>query len=351
MDDHRLRVAQLCAIYSLPFELGWITDLDPAIDDPYRYWHRLDLLDRQELETVYRERVVEPNPRIEQFFRNMDFHFDPDLYRSEHLADVGSGYGFMTIWTLLNGAAVVHTIGDPKRIAFVERLYAAAVDRGLLPAGRLRSRPSFFTNGEDSLSPTIEAGSLKLVLLTDTLEHITPRLLPSLARAANNGLCRGGRFISKQSNTSSPAALRRLKCYWNEIDQSAGVPQRIRLITARVPDADPIQVAELARRTRGADRPDFLAVLDRFASDGSLPAEPGELPAIDVETDVPLEGDTEIERIMSVFRNAGFVERWVYPDTTSSRRSRFLQPLARAVPQPFLGLHLFDMATVFVFTK
>lgn len=351
MDDHRSRVARLCAIYTLPFDLGWVGELDPAVDDPYHYWRRLDLLDQPELEAVFRERKVEPNPRIEQFFRNMDLHFAPQFYAGEHVADVGSGYGFMTMWTLVNGAGLVHSIGDPKRIAFLERLYAAAVERELLPQGRLRSRGSFFHAGEESLSSTIVPGSLKLVLLTDTLEHITPRLLPSLARAAHNGLANGGRFISKQSNTSSPAALRRLKRFWEEIERTTSEPQRMRLIAERLPSADPEQVRELARRTRGADRPDFVNAMDRFAKDGTMPPEPGELPSIDVEIDVPLEGDTDIERIMEVFRGAGFTHRKVYPDTTSSRRSRFLQPLARAVPQAFLSLHLFDMATVFVFTK
>lgn len=345
------RVKRLCEIYTLPLSLGWAADIDPNGDTAYHYWKRLELLTEVEFNAILKNRKVTPNALLERFFANMDIHFPPARYNREEVADVGSGYGFMTFWALLSGAAVVHTIGDPERIGFINRLYDAAVGRGLVAANGLRSRQEFFGISDTSLSPTVVPGTLGLVLLTDTLEHITPRLLPSLTRAAFNDLKEGGLFISRQLNTSSPLTMRRLKPVWTWIEKEIMLPQRVGIIGERFPDIDRSKVEELARRTRGLDRPDFHAALDRFAADGTLPSHDLDIAPVDVVLDVPAEGDTDIQRILEAFRTAGFSHRCVYPDVTTSRRSRFLHPLAKRLPGWFLSAHVLDSATVFVMRK
>ncbi len=345
------RLEKLCAIYSLPLEQGWQDVNEPSGPSPYRYWLQLELLSKVQFEGVFRDGKVSPNPILHSFFRSMNAHFPLDIVHGRSICDVGSGYGFMTFWSILSGAAMVYSIGDPVRIGFVERLYQAAIDAGLVPPGRMRFRPNFVATGDTTLHPDIESGTLDLVLMTDTLEHITPRILPSLARAAHNDLREGGLFISRQQNTDSPGTARRLIPVWEMIEREVTFDQRLGIIKDAIPGITDMDARTLAKHTRGLDKPDFHGAVDRYRQDGTLPDHDLKVAPVDVLLDVPAEGDTGMVRIKAVFKNAGFKWTAVYPDLMSSRRSRFLQPLAYKLPGLFFGTHLFDASSVFVMRK
>lgn len=246
---------------------------------------------------------------------------------------------------------MVYTVGDPIRIRFIERLYAAAVKEGLVEAGRMRFRPDFIKTGDGTLHPEIPQGTLDLVILTDTLEHITPRILPSLASAAFNDLRAGGRFISKQQNTDSSGMMAILSGVWEQIEKDKTIQQRLDIIMKKLPSIGPVDAEKLALRTRGLDRLDFYGAIERFDLDGTMPEHATDIAPVDVELDVPCEGDTSISRVSDVFKQAGFKDIRVYPDLMSSRRSRFAQPIAKAFPSVFLNTGLFDLTTVFVMCK
>lgn len=350
--ENRARsLERLCALYNLPFELAWKADISPEAYTPYRYWRQLGILSPEEYEAVLKAGRVTPNANMDTYFRTVDEHFPPALYHDGAVADVGSGFGFTTMWLVLKGARLVHTIGDPGRVGFIQRLYAAAVERGLLPPDRIVFAPAFVRTGDTALASGIAPGSLDLVLLTDTLEHITPRILPSLALAAYNGLKPGGWFISKQQNSDSPSMLLRLRSIWERVEREEAVPQRARLIREWIPDIKDDVANELARCTRGLDKPDFEAAVERFRTEGIMPAYRGDLPTIDVELDVPCEGDTGIDRVTSVFKAAGFRHVGVYPELMHRRASRWLQPLARRMPGLFFSARLFDQTSVFAMRK
>ena len=345
------KLETLCAIYSLPLKLGWSADVDPSRDTAYKYWRRLELLNSDQYDAVMASRRVEPNAILISFFRSMDEHFRPDSYQGATVCDVGSGYGFMTFWVLLSGAGMVYTVGDPTRIRFIERLYAAAIKEGLVEPDRMRFRPEFIKTGDSTLHPEIPRGTLDLVLLTDTLEHITPRILPSLASAAYNDLRMGGRFISKQQNTDSSGMRATLRVVWEQIEKEQTLQQRLDIILKEVPTISPRDAERLALRTRGLDRLDFYSSIERFARDATMPEHDTIIAPVDVELDVPCEGDTSISRVTAVFKKAGFTEIHAYPDLMSSRRSRFAQPIARVIPAIFLNTGLFDQTSVFVMRK
>ena len=71
------------------------------------------------------------------------------------------------------------------------------------------------------------------------------------------------------------------------------------------------------------------------------------IPAIDIDLDVPDEGDTTIKRITSELSKAGFKNIKVFPALLDSRVRGLFQPIAKNIPGLFLNAHLLDETTVF----
>lgn len=354
-DDTRLdldeRLSRLLCILNIPIEERWEGCVGIGANSLYRYWFRLGLLSEQSLAAIDRDgAALERTKPIEQFFSNVDYYWPRESYAGADVADIGSGFGHITFWLALSGASRVHTVGDSSRIPFVRRLYEAAVARGYLEPDQLAFRDQFVRVGDCELSPHIAPGSLALVLLNDTLEHIAPRILPSLFKASHSGLRRGGMLIAVQQNTDSPATRRALLPLWERLERETYVPQRRRLIRERIPDIGNEELERLATNTRGLDSVDFTSSIERYRASGDIPSL-DQLPPIDVVWDVPDEGDTGIERITGTLRASGFSDVSVYPAMLDSRRSRFLQPVAKLLPGLFLKLHVFDRSCVFVARK
>ena len=114
----------LIQILNIPLEEKWPGVQGKEAYTIYRYWNNLDLIDNSTLEAIQLgRRKLTINPIIKTFFKNINFHFPKSIYSNENVADVGSGFGFITFWLILNGANKVHTIGDSSRIGFIEKLY------------------------------------------------------------------------------------------------------------------------------------------------------------------------------------------------------------------------------------
>jgi len=345
------RIGRLVAIYNIPFEEHWAEWTGPEGYTVYKYWKALALLSEAEFRGIFERRRLQSNPVFVQYFRNLDYWFRPEYYAGGLVADVGSGFGFISFWLLLSGAQRVYTIGDPERIGYIRRLYDRAVERGLLPADSLSFKPSFIEAEDTSLGDEIAPASLSLILLNDTLEHITARRFPALVRAAARDLKPGGYFISKQQNTDSASMRRQLEKVWERTERETFLAQRLSRIRERLPDIANADAEQLARRTRGLDRPDFYTALERFAEQGIFPNHDTNIAPIDIDIDVPEEGDTGIARITGEFRRLGFSTVRVYPSMVSSRRSRLFLPLAKLWPGLFLRLNAFNGTSVFWIRK
>lgn len=267
------------------------------------------------------------------------------------VADVGSGFGFITFWLILSGAKKVYTIGDPSRIGFIKKLYEKAVSRQIIDNGKISFKAEFIKVGNISLADNIKNDTLSLVLLNDTLEHITPRIFPWLVKAVYNNLKPGGYFISRQQNTDSPSVLKRLQPFWKESERNIFFNQRLELINKRIKDINENDAQKLAKHTRGLDSIDFSDALNKYKSKKVLPNHDLNIPPIDIEIDVVQEGNTSIKIITSEFRKNNFKVIHVYPDMLNSRRSKYLQPLAKILPKIFLKWHIFDGSTVFWIRK
>jgi len=351
MQDLESKVQQLLKIYSIPLREEWEGCKDSTTYSVYRYWRVLNLLSQEDLEKVMKERSIGSNTNFINFFKMMDYHFDSKIYKNGLVADIGSGFGFITFWLILSGAKKVYSIGDPERIQFIEKLYKRAVAEGLVLDKKLVLKPEFVKVGDETLSDKIAGGSLDLILLNDTLEHITPRIFPFLVKAASNNLKKGGYFISRQQNTDSPKMFQRLSKMWDESERTTYINQRLELIQAKVTDIDEKAALELAKKTRGLDSVDFYAAIDNYLKDGTFPSHDLNIPSIDVIIDVPYEGNTSIERICGAFKKYNFQKVSVYPDLLSSRRSKLFQPLAKLLPSFFLKFQIWDQTTVFVMRK
>jgi hypothetical protein len=316
----------------------------------YDYWFGLGLLSREQRDGIATgERPLESSSIIWRFFRDVDYFWSPTLYRGHQVADVGSGYGYISFWLILSGAKRVLSIGDPERVEFIKKLYAAAVDADLLPHDSLISRGRLIEEGETSLLEGM-GSSLALVLMNETLEHVNPRVRPWLFRACFNNLVDRGQIISLQHNSDCPRTLRRLLRLWQDLEAKETLNQRMRWFRLRLPDADESTVLALGKATRGGDEASLERSLSEFLEGGAMPTGGSRLPPINISTGEVCEGLTTIRVVLEELRLAGFEPR-VYPAMRHSRRSRYLQPLAKFVPMPFLKLHIFDENAVFVGRK
>ena len=333
------RLEQLINIFSIPLRDNWENWTSPEGYTLYKYWKVLGLLNAQQYQQLFEECQLQSNAVMRRYFEGLDSHFKPAYYKGEAVADVGSGFGFITMWLLLSGAEKVYSIGDPDRIGFIQQLYEQAVAEGLLPAGKLSLKPAFIKVGDQTLFEEIPPASLSLVLLNDTLEHITPRIFPSLVAASYHDLRPSGRFISRQQNTDSPKMLKRLQQVWESSEQQEFIPQRVRIIQNKLPNISQETTLTLAQKTRGLDQLDFYAALEQFDQEGTYPSHNLNVAPIDVEIDVPHEGDTGIPRICNTFKKQGFSKVKVYPDWSSSRKLAWLQGLSKGFPQPFMNWH------------
>ena len=165
------------------------------------------------------------------------------------------------------------------------------------------------------------------------------------SQISNSG-CSPGCFFA-----ISARMMKKLREVWERTERDLTLHQRLEIIQAECGLIAPAVAEELARKTRGLDRPDFYEAVEQFKKDGSFPRHELGIAPVDVRWDVPCEGDTGIDRVMSVFKHAGFKYVRVYPDLMPSRRSRYLQPLARISPRFFLGTGLLDDTSVFVMRK
>lgn len=346
-----VKMETLLEIFSIPLLEEWEGYIDRDSYTICKYWKTLGLLNEAEFSKVFHSKKMETNPRILNYFKSLNYHFHPRYYFNEKVADVGSGFGSITFWLVLNGAEIVYSIGDPKRISFIERLYQSAVARNLIDDKKIIFKPAFIKVGDTTLFDAIKDNSLGMVLLNDTLEHITPRIFPSLVKSSSNNLKLGGVFISKQQNTDSPKMLDKLRSVWEKSEKEFFINQRFEIIIKEMPNIDKSNAKILAIKTRGLDSVDFYNAINEFKENEKYPNHNLDVPPIDIETDVPYEGDTSIKRIFSEFKSNGFRKIEVYPDLLSSRRSKYFQPLARAIPKFFMSNHIFDQTSVFVMTK
>ncbi|MEP1781831.1 class I SAM-dependent methyltransferase [Reichenbachiella sp.] len=346
------RIDSLLRICNIPIREKWEEYVGEGKYSLYQYWKVLGLIDAGTLERINLFKDdLRPTIEMINYFKTLDFHFKPSCYINKEVADVGSGFGFITFFLLLSGAKKVYSIGDPVRIGFIKKLYEAAISENLIDEGLISFKPEFIKTSDTTLDSNIADGSLGLVLLNDTLEHITPRIFPSLVKSSYNNLCRGGKFISRQQNTDSKSMLARLRKVWEEVEKNCLIDQRVTLINESVGDISTENTLKLALSTRGLDSIDFYEAIKTYKQKGQFPSHDTNIPPIDILTDVPEEGDTGIERICTEFKKCGFSKVKVYPDLMSSRRSRYFQPLAKQLPGLFLGSGIFDDTTVFNMTK
>jgi len=348
MNGFTAKLDKLIRIVNIPLERGWSSWTNQQEYTIYRYWNQLGLLTNDDVKNLTAENArVRGNRVIANYFSSLDYYFNPEIYRDGFVADIGSGFGHITFWLLLSGAKKVYTVGDPHRVGFIRQLYNVVVEEGIIPEGSIEFVPEFVRVGHETISEKISPGSLSLVLLNDTLEHITPRILPYLARSSFADLKDGGYFISKQQNTDSPRTFAKLTVLWEKADRERYFQQRLGKITQEIPSISTAEAQTLASSTRGLDSYDFKSAVENFRSRRILPQHDLNIPAIDIDLDVPDEGDTTIKRITSELSKAGFKNIKVFPALLDSRVRGLFQPIAKNIPGLFLNAHLLDETTVF----
>jgi SAM-dependent methyltransferase len=346
-DSFYARLDRLIRIVNIPLENKWTKWTSPEEYTIYKYWNRLGLLADNVIANIGNGQKIESNKIITNYFSSLDKYFSPVIYKDGHVADVGSGFGHITFWLLLSGAKKVYTIGDPQRIEFIRELYAAAVKQNLLKEDSIEFTPQFVRVGHTTLSQRISPGTLSLVLLNDTLEHITPRILPYLIQSSFANLKEQGYFISRQQNTDSPRMFSRLLDIWEKTEKENFFNQRLGKINQEIPSISATDAQKLASSTRGLDSYDFKAALENFKLHKIFPQHDLNIPPIDIDIDVPDEGNTSIKRIVSELSKAGFRNIKVYPAVLDSRLRSFFHPVVKKIPQLFLSMHLLDEVTVF----
>lgn len=352
MSKRYRNIQTLLNIFNIPIEEKWDEIFGDNVYTVYQYWNALGLIDQKKLSSINScNGIISYNSNINLFFKGIDCHYNPKIYRNGLVADVGSGFGFITFWLLLNGASKVYSIGDPVRTDFIKKLYSNAVLKGYLPENKIVFKNELIKSGDVTLCEEIVDNSLNLVLLHDTLEHITPRIFSSLALASYNNLKKRGMLISKQQNTDSPLLLKKLYVYWDELENSKYKLQRKKKIVKIIHDISAEELELLSSNTRGLDITDFENAIMSYKNDKTIPVYIPNAPSIDIDENIPDEGDTSMVRVCSVLRDSGFKKIKVYPSFTHSKKFFYFQIFAKLLPQLFFKFHICDDTSVFVIKK
>ncbi|MFN3917741.1 MAG: class I SAM-dependent methyltransferase [Flavobacteriales bacterium] len=346
------KILILLEVLNIPIEQKWFEHIYPESYSVYRYLKNIGLIDENTLGKLESfNGKLETNNRIRSFFKGVDTYWPVNIYKDGAVIDLGSGFGYFTFWLLISGAKKVVSIGDSERIAFIKKLYASAVEKKLLPKDSILFKPDFIKPGDTNLFEEIGENEIDLILLNDTLEHITPRILPYLLKSSYFNLKKGGKFISKQQNSSSAKMYAKLAMHWDEIELSHYISQRKKLIEQAIPNIDVTNLGKLAINTRGLDKYDFKDAVENYKKNKKIPKLSKDSPAVDVVYDIPSEGNTDIPFILGSLKTAGFKKAYVYPALMHSRKLCFLQKVAKTIPSLFFKTTFMDETSVFVATK
>ena len=360
MNKFKSKIKNLLEIYNIPIQEKWDKMFGNGIYSPYKYWANTRLIDNEKLNRINSSyELVESNKTITRFFKNFDYYYGPKYYQNGSVADIGSGFGFITFWLLLSGADEVYTTGDRNRITFIERLYNKAKDRGLLNNGKIIFNSEFIKVGDTTLDPNVKNNTLSAVFLYNTLEHITPRIYPSLVKSTYNNLKTGGVFISKQQNTDSSKKMKKLMQYWDKVEQTRHIPKRKKFIRNELKNINESDLDILAQKTRGLDSLDLKKAIANFRENRTFPDNDPNLPSICINSDVADEGDTSISRIIGGLKEHDFNSVKVYPAIRATNQSSLakksivnsLQKLMNIFPYFFLKKNIYDKTTIFVAIK
>ena len=346
------KISLLLEVLNIPIEQKWSDHIYPESYSVYRYLKNIELIDKNALEKIESfNGKLEANDRIRSFLKGVDTYWPVDIYKDGSVIDLGSGFGHFTFWLLISGAKKVVSIGDAERIAFIKKLYHSAIEKKLLPKDSILFKPDFIKPRDTSLFDGLGENEIDLILLNDTLEHITPRILPYLLKSSYLNLKKGGKFISKKQNSSSAKMYAKLAKHWDEIELSEYINQRKELVKQAIPNINPTDLENLAINTRGLDKYDFEDAINNYKEDKKIPKLLKDSPAIDVVYDIPSEGITDIPLILNSLMTSGFEKAYVYPALMHSRKLRFLQGIARTIPSLFFKTAFMDETSVFVATK
>jgi SAM-dependent methyltransferase len=341
----RDRLERFYRILNIPIELGWQDALTDDKKNWYYYLFSLGALSRADLLEIYqRRRPLSPNRSIDTVLANIDYLSLQGQPRA--IADIGSGWGLVTLWLLVSGVERVVSIGDPSRVAWIARVAEEARRKGLLPPqAKLEPVAKLIGPNDTQLFSGGEA-CLDLCLLHDTLEHIAPRTLPALLRLCQRALRPGGRFISVSHNSDNPGVMRSLEELWERIERDEYRPKRVAFIQARLPEAPIEEVERLADQTRGLDRGELDSVLSQRGLSSVRDRPPAKRAPMDIDCDVVEEGYTDRSYVIPLLRQAGFSVR-AYPFVRTRRRTAWLQGVVERLPEAFFRLHVLDERVVY----
>jgi hypothetical protein len=128
------------------------------------------------------------------------------------------------------------------------------------------------------------------------------------------------------------------------------LPRRKALARELAPDLEAAEIEAISLQTRGFDREQFVQAVRTLALTGQRPPTAGSLDdvaPVDIDVDVMEEGYTHRAYIEPALTRAGF-EVSCYPLLLHSRRSGWLQPVGRLLPQLLFATHRFDQVIVYV---
>lgn len=345
------KIDQLLKIINLPIELGMEEFFSDENNNLYYYFYQLNLITKQEVEDIFSNKTpIVSNKHFKHFLENIDYHFCQNI-EEETIADVGAGWGHVSFWMLLNGAKKVYSIGDPFRSRFIQELFDAATEKGLLPEDvELVSIGEWVDEGYLSLAKPIGSQELDRCVFIDVFEHIPFYRMPSLFKSCAFNLKEGGKVISTTHNTNSPRIMKEVLEYWDGVELNKEIPARKKVLQDLHSIEDQNTIELLAKNTRGMVRKEFDQAIEAYKNTGEIPVFQETAPTYDIHTDEAHEGPTDYVYLSKLMNAEGF-ETKVYPTTYNSHKTRWIQPIAKAFPNIFLNQHILDDDICFVGIK
>lgn len=342
-------IEKFIRIYSIPIEEGWDEYLSDNYKNFYAYMVGLQIVDPDRFDIKDKSTyLIRNNPGLKTYFRKYSSYIPQENVRDKVVMDIGCGFGFLSFWFLLCGAKAVNAVGFHYQTEFIDKLKAAAGERGLLPAGG-----ELITIARPLEKSNQTVGGMKpchadLIVYIEVFEHIPDEIFQDAMTATFNTLKPGGLVVGVCHNTDNKSILSGISKGWEHVENSGLIDYRKKLICERIPDIAPDQLNRLALLTRGMMLKEFDLALEEFQLHGKLPSVPERIrPAVDLSYDYIMENYISPPQIISQMKAAGFNAK-CYPGIRHSRRYMVLWPFEKLFRGILMRLEAISKTVVFV---
>lgn len=344
------KVEEFIRIFSIPLEEGWHDYRQSTSKDNYIVYMIGNQMIPDHSINSSQPITITPNPGLYTYLYKSTKYFECEHYKNKVVIDVGCGFGFLSFWFLIWGAAEVIPIGFPFQIEFIEKLYKRACQLGLLKdTGKFTCLARPIKENDTSLGG-MEHNIADYINYCDVFEHLPEKIFSAALISSFHSLKKGGKLLSTCHNSDNPKVLNELRHGWDRMEQSSLIEFRKRKIAVSIPGIPDNALDQLGRNTRGLLKEEFTRAVEQFRTTGIIPPDASNKPAIDIENDYIFENYISPPEVIDAMNRAGF-KVYCRPAIRHSKRFMPFWPVEKLLGSLLMKLNYLNTNVLFTGVK